>query len=125
MSSADFGAAGERAAASYLERIGWRMIAKNVRIGHGELDIIAMDGDDLVVAEVRTRNIGEMLPPEATVGPRKLNSLIKTARKYVERSYYGGNWRIDIVAVTVDRDGKHHIELFSDVTMGTRGGGWG
>ena len=96
-----------------------------MRIGHGELDIIAMDGEDLVVAEVRTRNIGEMLPPEMTVGPRKLKSLIKTARKYVERASYGGNWRIDIVAVTLERDGKFHIELFSDVTMGMSCGGWG
>ncbi len=125
MNSADFGTAGERAAAAYLERLGWRLLAKNVRIGHGELDIIAMDGEDLVVAEVRTRNIGEMLPPEMTVGPRKLKSLIKTARKYVERASYGGNWRIDIVAVTLERDGKFHIELFSDVTMGMSCGGWG
>ena len=125
MNSADLGAAGERAAAAYLKRLGWRLLAKNVRIGHGELDIIAMDGDDLVIVEVRTRSIGEMLPPESTVGPKKLNSLTKTARKYIDKISFDGCWRIDVAAVTADRDGTFRIELFSDVTMGMSCGGWG
>jgi putative endonuclease len=119
----ELGVAGEHFAAEHIESIGWRIIARNVRVGRGELDIIAVDGDELVIVEVRTRRIGYISPSETTVGPNKLKSILKTARKYVERILsYDGNWRIDIAAVTVDKNGAYSIEMFSDVTMGMEGG---
>lgn len=118
MNHLDFGAEGERLAAKFLAERGWRIVGRNVAIGRGELDIIAVDGEELVIVEVRTRRIGSLLPPEMTVGPRKIRNLIKTARKYVERASYEGNWRIDVVAVTEDGDGRRSVELFSDVTVG-------
>jgi putative endonuclease len=119
----EFGAKGERLAARHLERLGWRIVDRNVRVGGGEIDIIAVDGDELVIVEVRTRRIGRLAPPVTTVGPRKMKHMLKSARHYVERVLsYDGNWRIDIVAVTVDSDGKARVELFSDVAMGMEGG---
>jgi putative endonuclease len=117
-----FGADGERLAAAHLERIGWRIIGKNIHAGRGELDIVAMDGNELVIVEVRSRTIGKLSPPETTVGPRKIKHLMKSARIYVERAAYSGNWRIDVVAVTVDTSGNSQVELFSDITMGMEGG---
>lgn len=118
MNHLEFGAQGERIAAEFLERKGWRIKGRNVRIGSGELDIIAVDGDELVVVEVRARRIGKLLPAEMSVGPQKLRKLIKTAKKYVARINYDGNWRIDVVAVTENAAGETNVELFSDVTMG-------
>jgi len=119
----EFGARGELLAARHLERLGWRIVDRNVRVGRGELDIIAVDGDELVVVEVRTRRIGKLSPSETTVGPHKIKSILKSARNYVERRLsYGGNWRIDIVAVTLDAGEKWSVELFSDVTAGMEGG---
>lgn len=122
MSSQEFGVEGERIAASYLERRGWRILGRNVQIGRGELDITAMDGDELVIVEVRARRVGVLLPAEMSVGPQKLRILIRTARKYVQKISYEGNWRIDVVALTEDRSGNREIELFSDITMGMGGG---
>jgi putative endonuclease len=118
----EFGEDGERLAADYLKRLGWRIIDRNVRAGRGELDIVAMDGDELVIVEVRSRRIGKLSPSETTVGPHKIRNLLKSARIYVERAAYRGNWRIDVAAVTVDASGKPRVELFSDVTMGMEGG---
>ena len=119
----EFGALGERLAAEHIEGIGWRIIDRNVRVGRGELDIIAVDGDELVIIEVRTRRIGILSPSETTVGPNKLKSILKTARKYVEgKLSYEGNWRIDIAAVTLDENGAYRVEMFSDITMGMEGG---
>jgi putative endonuclease len=119
----EFGARGELLAARHLERLGWRIVDRNVRVGRGELDIIAVDGDELVVVEVRTRRIGKLSPSETTVGPHKIKTILKSARRYVEQVLsYDGNWRIDIVAVTVDADGETGVEVFSDVTMGMEGG---
>lgn len=114
----ELGAKGEDDAAAWLAARGWRIRARNIRRGHGELDIAAMDGDELVIVEVRSRTIGEMQPPELSVGPRKLRKLIKAAKKYVASIRYDGIWRIDVVAVTYARGGETHIELFSDITMG-------
>jgi putative endonuclease len=118
----EFGAAGERLAEKFITGLGWRILGRNIRVGQGELDIIAMDGDELVVVEVRSRKIGKLSPSETTVGPQKLKKILKTSRKYIELISYGGNWRIDIAAVTVNEAGVPSIELFSDVTFGMEGG---
>jgi putative endonuclease len=122
MNHLEFGARGERLAAGYIERLGWRILGKNVRVGRGELDIIAMDGDELVIVEVRARKIGKLSPSETTVGPHKIKAILKSARRYVEGISYGGNWRIDVVAITVDSEGYASVELFSDITIGLEGG---
>lgn len=121
MSSADraeLGRSGEELAARLLERRGWKIVGRNVRVRYGELDIVAMDKDEMVFVEVRLRTVGLMMPPEASVGPAKIKKLIRAARRYVEAARYDGNWRIDVVAITVDRDGTPSAEIFSDITMG-------
>ena len=123
MNHLEFGAAGERLAEEHIKSIGWRIIGRNVRVGRGELDIVAVDGDELVIVEVRTRRIGKISPSETTVGPKKLKSILKFARTYVERILsYDGFWRIDIAAVTMDENGAYSVEMFSDITMGMKGG---
>lgn len=122
MNHLEFGSDGEDMAASYLERMGWRILGRNVRIGRGELDIIATDGGELVIVEVRTRKIGAVSPSETTVGPKKIKNLIKTARRYVDSIAYNGNWRIDVAAVTVTSRGEWRVEIFGDVTQGMEGG---
>ena len=100
MNHLEFGAAGEDAAVKYLESKGWRIIARNVKVGRGELDIVAADGGELVIVEVRTRRIGRLSPAETTVGPVKVRRIIRAARTYVDRIAFSGAWRIDVVAVT-------------------------
>ncbi|MDI9390872.1 MAG: YraN family protein, partial [Synergistota bacterium] len=57
MDSRELGQWGEDLAKSALERMGWRILDRNVRIGGGELDIVALDGDELVMVEVRVRRV--------------------------------------------------------------------
>ncbi len=49
------GRLGERMAAAHLERLGFAIVARNVRTRYGEIDLIAFDGTTLVFAEVKTR----------------------------------------------------------------------
>lgn len=49
------GALGERLAAEHLRRLGFVVVDRNVRMRHGEIDLIAFDGGTLVFAEVKTR----------------------------------------------------------------------
>jgi putative endonuclease len=46
---------GEDAAAAYLERSGMTIVERNWRCKAGEVDIIAIDGEELVLCEVKTR----------------------------------------------------------------------
>ncbi|KUK57574.1 MAG: hypothetical protein XD80_1335 [Synergistales bacterium 53_16] len=114
----DLGVAGETLAQKALEDRGYKVVDRNVRLRSGELDMVAFDGDELVVVEVRTRSVGKMAPPETTVGPRKLRKLVRTGRWYVLNKGWEGPWRIDVVAVTVKGDKNPEVEIFRDVTMG-------
>ena len=49
------GRLGERLAAAHLQRLGFAIVARNVRTRHGEIDLIAFDGEALVFVEVKTR----------------------------------------------------------------------
>jgi putative endonuclease len=51
------GARGEQLAAEHLGRLGFRLLARNVRTRHGEIDLVAFDGHTLVFAEVKTRRV--------------------------------------------------------------------
>jgi putative endonuclease len=51
------GRRGERLAADHLERLGFAILARNFRTRHGEIDLIAFDGEVLVFAEVKTRRV--------------------------------------------------------------------
>lgn len=111
------GRLGEDMACRYLAGLGWNILARNVRFRCGELDIVAEDGGEMVVVEVRYRSVGLLMPPEATVGPRKLKKLVSAGAAYMDGVGWDGFWRIDLVAVT-ERCGKITMEHLKDITGG-------
>jgi putative endonuclease len=58
------GRRGEQLAAEHFERLGWEIVARNHQTRHGEIDLIALDGDTLVFAEVKTCRLGKHRPWE-------------------------------------------------------------
>jgi putative endonuclease len=52
------GRRGEELAAAHFERLGFSVVARNVRTRHGEIDVIAFDGRVLAFVEVKTRAVG-------------------------------------------------------------------
>ncbi len=100
------GRRGEDLAARYLVARGYELVARNWRCEVGELDLVARDGDCLAFVEVRTRR-GEMLgSPEESVTSAKQARLIALAEAYVQAYDWSGDWRIDVVAVEIDRHGQ-------------------
>jgi magnesium chelatase family protein len=102
----EIGQLGEDFAAQYLEGLGWEIFERNVSFSVGEIDIVAMNGEQLVFVEVRTRSapsIGMTVQSAAdSIGPKKLRSLDLAGRCYVDKHYYKGNWRVDLVALTAN-----------------------
>src|SRR5690606_9116090 len=66
---------GEDLAAQWLTDAGWELLDRNWRGHRGELDIVAMDGDELVVVEVKTRSGPAFGHPAEAVDRRKLGTI--------------------------------------------------
>lgn len=94
------GEAGEAYVAGRLEREGFTILLRNWRVRGGEIDIVALDDDELVFVEVRVR-AGEPGDAEGSVHSRKLATLIRAGRRFVEihPEYDDRIWRIDLVAI--------------------------
>ncbi len=111
------GKLGETLAARLLEERGYVILERNVRVPEvGEIDILARDGDTLVVVEVRARRGGPRFAPEESVGPRKQARLAALAEAIALDRDWQGPLRVDFVAVELDRAGRlRRLELLQDI----------
>ena len=101
------GALGEKRAAEFLKRKGYRILETNFRCREGELDIISRDKDCLVFVEVRTRSSTDFGTPEESVTRAKREKLVSVALAYLQtHRNLPESWRFDVVAVEVDRGGQ-------------------
>ena len=95
------GAQGERLAADYLERLGYRVERRNYRCRQGEIDIVAWDEAILVFVEVRTRSGDDLGALLESVDRRKQHRITRVAMAYVQAHQIRDTvLRFDVVAVT-------------------------
>ncbi len=96
----ELGRRGEVAAAAYLERTGMSVIERNWRCVSGEADIVALDGEVLVIVEVKTRRSDGAGSAEEAVSPTKQKRLARIARHYIAHAGLDGcNVRFDVIAI--------------------------
>ena len=95
-----FGKLGENLACTYLKNNGYRIIERNFEAKQGEIDIIAIDKEELVFIEVKTRtNIHYGKPVEA-VDNKKQKHFIKTVEYYLySRNLENEFVRIDVIEI--------------------------
>jgi putative endonuclease len=112
------GRAAERLVERHLTSRGWRILARNVRRKGGELDLVALDGDEVVFVEVRARRRGSRFDPAATINPAKWRRLVRVAGRWLAEHELGNAaCRFDVVAVLVDGQGarlRHIRSAFVD-----------
>jgi len=96
------GQRGERAAARFLKRGGYKIVARGDRLQGGELDLVAVDRDrTLVFVEVKTRESAEAGHPSEAVDQAKQRRLTRLATIFMKRHglmQYPA--RFDVIAVT-------------------------
>jgi putative endonuclease len=81
--TAEIGNYGERVAAAFLRRQGYRVLTRNYKTTRGEIDLVCRHGDILVFIEVKTRaDVGFTRPSEA-IDERKEEALQVTAQRYL------------------------------------------
>ncbi len=103
----DTGRRAEALAAAELERLGFRIIARNWRRPEGELDLVADDGGLCVFVEVRSRTGVEQGDPLESITPRKRAQVIRAARLFLDsETVPATGYRFDVVGVTFFDDGR-------------------
>ena len=82
------GRRGEDLAHRFLRRQGFVIVARNYRLpsGDAEADLIAWEGDSLVVVEVKSRESGAYWPPERAIGAEKFQHMLRVARAYASKT---------------------------------------
>jgi putative endonuclease len=99
------GARGEDLAHRFLQRRGYTIVARNYRPpkGHREVDLIARQGETLVIVEVKTRRREEFLAVERAVDQQKRHNLERAAVSYVRQARVPWQHvRFDIVSVVLE-----------------------
>ncbi|MCE0521328.1 MAG: YraN family protein [Methylacidiphilales bacterium] len=82
--SAEIGAYGERVAAAFVRRHGYKVLTRNYQTTRGEIDLVCRHGDVLVFVEVKTRAESAIVPPSEAIDAAKEEALQETARRYLE-----------------------------------------
>jgi putative endonuclease len=109
----ELGRRGEDLAAKFLERRGWRVVARNVRSREGEIDIVAAREGVVAFVEVKTRRTTAYGTPGEAVTFRKRLRIRGLAAQFLASSEARAREiRFDVVEVICRRDGTriNHIE---------------
>ena len=100
----------EEAAARFLEGAGLRVMERNVRFAHGEIDLVCRDDGVVVFVEVKCRHARWGDAPAEAVSWHKQRRLTRLAQHYLKwRRLPQVRCRFDVVAVTVHDDGTRQV----------------
>lgn len=103
----NLGNKGEDQAVNYLQEKNYIILERNYRSRWAEADIIAKDGDYVVLVEVKTKVCDDQGIPEEMVNSHKQKKLILLARE-LEQKYPESNIRIDVIAI---REKKNNFQI--------------
>jgi putative endonuclease len=107
------GEQGELIATDFLRRKGYKIIRQNWRYRHKEIDIIALDKEELVIVEVKLRSTDYFGDPSEAVTLKKQRFLIDAAEAYLDTREDAPEVRFDIVTI-IDNNGDFEIEHITD-----------
>ncbi len=115
MKRRETGIQGEKLAQDFLKKRGYRIVETNYRCPPGEIDIVARHQDFLVFVEVRTKTSLAFGSPQESITPAKQERMRAAAYHYQQtHDSLPLLWRIDVVAVELNRQGETRIELIEN-----------
>jgi len=96
-----FGTRSEQAAATFLRKLGYRILQHNFTCELGEIDIVAVDGDCVVFVEVRSTEGTDITMPAQSVDRTKQERLTRLALMYLKgHGLLNHSARIDVLAIS-------------------------
>ncbi len=113
MNTRELGEIAERLAREHLIRQGYKIRDKNWHYGHLELDIVAQDGDELVIVEVKARSGLRYEHPSEAVTSAKMKRIVEAADAYLIEKEIELDTRFDVITVIFVNE-KFELEHFKD-----------
>ena len=113
----NFGQHCEFMARTYLEQQGYIILETNWRSGHKEIDIIAKDGEMLVIVEVKARKDENITNAEDAVDNKKIRNLIRAAHNYILMKELNCETRFDIITLVLDEKGEYKLNHIKDAFL--------
>jgi putative endonuclease len=105
------GRRGEEQAENFLKKAGLKIIARNVRVGYDELDLIGRQGDTLIFVEVKTRASEDFGRPASAVNRAKRKKLSRAAIRFLKNHKLRPPYiRFDVVEVVGEKPEIRHIQ---------------
>ena len=98
-------------AVSFLEKNGYKILQRNWRFRHYELDIICSKNNTLVIVEVKSRSGTYIEQPFQSVNRAKQRKIIEAANAYIEKYEIDLETRFDIISIiSTEKKQISHIE---------------
>ncbi len=111
------GQRGEEVIAGVISQKGWTILARNYHSRFGEIDIIALDGREIVFIEVKLRTNLDYGEPHASVTPAKGQKMLQTAHLYLlEKNWEDREYRFDVFGILEEGE-QQSIEHLSNVAL--------
>jgi putative endonuclease len=95
----ELGKRGEVLAIEHLKSIGYEILEVNWISNHLEIDIIARDGKELVIVEVKSRGTDSYEHPSEAVSNKKIRFLINAAEAYIQEKDINLDTRFDVISI--------------------------
>lgn len=109
----ELGRRGETLAVEHLRSIGYEILEVNWFSHHLEIDIIAKDGNELVIVEVKARGTDSYEHPSEAVTNKKIRFLVNAAEAYIQENDINLDTRFDVISI-VFFGGSFELEHFKD-----------
>lgn len=109
----ELGEMAEKLARQHLVKLGYKILATNWFYGHLELDIVALDGDELVIVEVKSRSGLRYEHPSEAVTDNKIKRIVEAADGYIQEKDLDLETRFDVITVIFFGQ-NHELEHFKD-----------
>jgi len=113
VSTRELGKISEGLAQKHLLKSGYKILDFNWYYGHLELDIIALDGEELVIVEVKSRNGLRYEHPSEAVTNAKIKRIVEAAEAYIIEKDLNCATRFDVITVIFTNE-KIELEHFKD-----------
>ena len=108
----ELGIKGEEIAAGYLKKEGYKILARNWFCDHKEIDIIARQGDEIVIVEVKTREGDYFEEPWEAVSTQKIRNLVEVADAWLNERQIDLETRFDVISIVFSDDVKYELTHF-------------
>ena len=113
----ELGKWGEEIAAAYLQKKGLRIMQRDWKSGHRDIDIIATDGECLIFVEVKTHRNTDYGSPLEAIDYKKRRNLLASINHYIRSRHIDMPFRCDVVAVVANIGTEPEVEHIEDIAL--------